>query len=365
MFWFVMTFQGAVSSDSTLKLSQIVGKDFIEKRKEKTLENQKKSGFTNVNFDLIRKARLLRGGPTDHAGQVQILFNPNFNIDKSIFRTIDSVFKRYGVKHMVGLQNFWSEQAAEAISAAFLTIPRAPNIDQCLHDFILNESKLTPEHADGSFKDHLAFCYEFSDMYFPKVSPRVLLLHSMMGVATNYFPLTLDKVPKLQSLVTEFEFLHIVAFPSILRLVLRGLLLEEMLSMSTQQIKSLKKIIFHRVIDNEIMELKASDFFINLNYQLIHCLDFLPAASWNLHHSNPTLIGFYSLYNLLKKTDKLFVKMNIDLSQAESSRAGQTFSFFSIYKEVVGTKKLLKMATDQIITFSKKIGHNLDYQLVF
>ena len=37
--------------------------------------------------------------------------------------------------------------------------------------------------------DHLQFVYDYSSNYFQGHSPRVLLLHSIMGVATNIFPM--------------------------------------------------------------------------------------------------------------------------------------------------------------------------------
>ena len=50
------------------------------------------------------------------------------------------------------------------------------------------------EHADGSFMDHLQFCFEYSHAHMAGVSPRILLLHSIMGVGTNHFPLTARRV---------------------------------------------------------------------------------------------------------------------------------------------------------------------------
>ena len=67
--------------------------------------------------------------------------------------------------------------------------------------------------------DHLKFCYEYSATHFRAHSPRVLLLHSILGVATNYFPMKAELLPKLQGMLTDFENTHVEAFPSILRLL--------------------------------------------------------------------------------------------------------------------------------------------------
>ena len=84
---------------------------------------------------------------------------------------------------------------------------------------MMNDFNFAMEHADGSFMDHLKFCYEYSATHFRAHSPRVLLLHSILGVATNYFPMKAELLPKLQGMLTDFENTHVEAFPSILRLL--------------------------------------------------------------------------------------------------------------------------------------------------
>ena len=49
-----------------------------------------------------------------------------------------------------------------------------------------------------------------------------MLLHSIAGVGTNEFPLPLEKLPDLASLVTPSEMRQIESFPSVLRLLVRG-----------------------------------------------------------------------------------------------------------------------------------------------
>ncbi|CAE7234232.1 ANK3 [Symbiodinium pilosum] len=108
------------------------------------------------------------------------------------------------------------------------------------------------EHADGSFLDHLQFCYEYCAAHFEGHSPRVLFLHSIMGVGTNYFPMKLDLVPKLQTLVSDEEFKHIEAFPSILRLMLHFDFIQELESQGPVRLASaFDGVSFRRVIDNK------------------------------------------------------------------------------------------------------------------
>jgi len=39
-------------------------------------------------------------------------------------------------------------------------------------------------------------------------SPNVLLLHSICGVATNLFPMPLEKLPQLAAILTKVELMH-------------------------------------------------------------------------------------------------------------------------------------------------------------
>lgn len=54
----------------------------------------------------------------------------------------------------------------------------------------------------GSFLDHLQFCYEYSASYFKEHSPRVLFLHSILGVGTNIFPMKKEDEPALAAIVS-------------------------------------------------------------------------------------------------------------------------------------------------------------------
>jgi hypothetical protein len=74
-----------------------------------------------------------------------------------------------------------------------------------LFDFMENQCNFKMEHADGSFMDHLFFCRDFSAVHYPQISPKILFLHSILGVGTNFFPMEVGKVPMLKGLLTEEE----------------------------------------------------------------------------------------------------------------------------------------------------------------
>ena len=81
------------------------------------------------------------------------------------------------------------------------------------------DSPSVVQHADGSFLDHLQFCYEYCHVHFPAASPTVCFLHSIMGVGTNLFPMKLEQRPELAKLVNPDELAHIEAFPTMLRVL--------------------------------------------------------------------------------------------------------------------------------------------------
>ena len=117
------------------------------------------------------------------------------------------------------------------------------------------------EHADGSFLDHLYFCYEYTHHHLPSRSALVMLLHSILGTGTNTFAMTADKMSTLRTLVNDDEWLHISAFPSVLRL-LYGLDLRRTLQANLDRLEQLKGVSFFRVIDNQQLSMDASGILV-------------------------------------------------------------------------------------------------------
>lgn len=190
-----------------------------------------------------------------------------------------------------------------------------PQVNQDILDFITNDCDFDCEHADGSFLDHLQFCYEYCHSHFPGSSPLVLFLHSIMGVGTNLFPMLLEQRPKLASLLTEHEMLHVESFPSVLRL-LQTDLLPHLLNLSKKELATIDGIKFHRLIgpnmrelmhsDNAALFLGEQDFWTHLNYHLIHFLDFLPAHKWEEKMHSGLFPNMIFLHMLLQRAGGFF-----------------------------------------------------------
>merc|ERR1719507_380098 len=141
--------------------------------------------------------------------------------------------------------------------------------------------------------EHLQFCFEYGSVHMPEHSAVPLFLHSIMGVGTNLFPMRLDQRPRLAALVSAHDLAHIEAFPSVLRLLFSTRLLHDLMAMTVKDLAAIEEFECYRVIgpdmdpdglvgqsDNAPLRLTAEQFWVHLNYQLIHSMDFLPATEW-------------------------------------------------------------------------------------
>ena len=326
--------------------------------------NKANSTELGGELDVRRMAQIVWAKPTDHAGEVVILPQSDFDLNKTIFGSMTSPLLRTVQKSKVGVTLFWSDEAVSRIREAFSRVPTAPRYDRALVEFIKNDCDFAVEHADGSFMDHLWFCYEYSHAHYPERSPRVLLLHSIMGVGTNFFPMPREKIPELRALLTEFEFEQIALFPTMLRVFYHGPMRWELEAMTRAELESIERVSMYRVIDNERMEFSADAFWAQLNYQLIHLLDFLPASSWKLHAGDNFLDAFQSLYGILQKAGKLECRVNFDASEGKDSHDGQPMTLAGFIRGAIPSAVQLALARRQIAQFSAAIDHSLGYELV-
>jgi hypothetical protein len=228
---------------------------------------------------------------------------------------------------------------------------------------MVDECDFDVEHADGSFLDHLYFCFEYGVQHYPQHSALVLLLHSILGTGTNTFAMSADKIPALRALMTPFEWRHTEAFPSALRL-LYDLPLRAELWANLGRLDQLESIRMHRVIDNEPITLSAEDLFIQLNYQLIHLVDFLPVANWSTHQNDTAFILFRDLYDLLKQAGRLEAKLDYEPAKPrKKQREPHTFGGWLTTLIPVSTSE--KMAAASVRRFSERAGHSMDYTLTW
>jgi len=341
---------------------------FVILDQEPHTEGQRAAVMTINPLDVRRKAQIGKGGPTDHHGEV-VLAKYDVDLNKTIFVTISGFLARSVVSSRLGVLPHWPDPVVHRYEELYDKIPKAPSHDQAIVEFLLNDADLSVEHADGSFMDHLQWGYEYSHAHFKDVSPRILLLHSVMGVGTNYFPIKEDQIPKFQSLLTEDEFKHVEAFPSILRLLGAGPLMDELLACDQARLDNIAGISFSRVMGNKALSLNKDEFWTHLNIHMIHTLDFLPAEDWTREVGDNFLFQIRHLHAILTRADKLKCKLDMNLKPAfpnSTTQGRQTgISLGTIIRDCVPSGVQIKLARNQITKFSQAINHSLDYELKF
>ncbi len=314
---------------------------------------------------LQRKAAIAKGGVIDHTGSVRVEPIPDFDLDRTIFNTLEGAASRYVMRTRVAKEAHWSEEVAARLDGEYRSVranSELPEINPELMRFMVEECDFDVEHADGSFLDHLYFCFEYGAAHYPEHSPIILLLHSILGTGTNTFAMTGDKIPALRALMTEEEWTHVEAFPSILRL-LYDLPLRRELRANIGRLDALESISFNRVIDNEALTMSGEDFWVQLNFQLIHLVDFLPVANWSTHANDTAFIVFRDLYDLLERSGLRTAKLDYAADSQARPKSGEAQSVGAWLTTLIPVGLSEKMASGAVRKFSDRIGHNMAYRL--
>lgn len=318
----------------------------------------------NATLNLQRKAALALGGAFDHTGHVQVDRMVDFDMNRTIFADLGGIARKI-MDEKIAKKTEWEPAAAEGVEADYAkaeSAQPAPAIDERLINFMVDECDFSMEHADGTFLEHLVFCHHYAARYYPEHSPNVALLHSILGTATNTFAMEASKLPKLEALLTDFEALHVEVFPSILRLFYNAELLEE-LERNMHRMGDLKALHCHRVIDNEPITIDADNFWINLNFHLMHFVDFVPSANWSTHRSDPLLQMFEKLSSLLDSAGQRQAKVEVSFPTENTASIGETRTLFGRFSGLIPPDVKLTLARKSIQKYSAMAGHSLSYRL--
>lgn len=314
---------------------------------------------------LQRKAAIIKGGVKDHSGRVKIRPMEDFDINRTIFQTLEGKLPRFVMSKRMAKEVYFDDKPAEEIEKEYEQTRETvelPEVDDELIQFLVEECDFDVEHAEGSFLDHLYFGFEYSVQHYPQHSPIVMLLHSILGTGTNTFAMPASKIPQLKELITDFEWRHVEAFPSILRLLYTEDLVKE-LDANAHRADDIEAIHFHRVIDNEPITMSGDDLWIQLNYQLMHLIDFLPVANWEAHKSDTSFILFRELYDLLTKTGKLEAHVEYTPPAGERKLEGEEADFSMRLITRLPSTIVKKMSSRSIQKFSERIDHSLDFTI--
>ncbi|MEM7605496.1 MAG: hypothetical protein AAF411_09070 [Myxococcota bacterium] len=314
-----------------------------------------------------RKAMLAAGGVRDHMGSVEVHPIPNFDLDRTIFGTLKGTLARGVMASRVGKEPTFARDATERIAREYGALRSRrdlPEVDPKILRFMVEECDFDVEHADGSFLDHLYFGFEYCFEHYPEGSPTVMLLHSILGTGTNTFALGAEKIPALRALLNDEDWAHIEAFPSVLRLLYGRAFRRELDSMG-DRVHSIRGLKLHRVIDNAPIELSATQFWEQLNYQLIHLVDFLPVANWPVHLGDTAFIVFRDLYRYLGSVGQMKAKVAYTPPERFRAPRGEHLSPFGWLATRIPVPVSERMAEKSVAQFSGAIGHSLDYSWVW
>ncbi len=314
-----------------------------------------------------RKAAIARGAALEHTGKVRVESIPDFDLNRTIFRTLEGKAARFVVTHRVGKQVHWDAASAQAVQAEYEAARGAhplPSVSPELLQFLVRECNFDVEHADGSFLDHLYFCFEYTVQHYPGQSPLVMLLHSILGTGTNTFAMGADKIPALRALIPPAQWAQIEAFPSVLRLLYAGSLRRE-LRENLHRADAIASIRFHRVIDNEPITMSGENLWVALNYQLIHLVDFLPVANWSVYQNDPLFILFQDLYDLLGRSGKREAIVGYTPATGSRRFEGEPQGLGAWLTHLIPATVSERMAAKSVTCFSERIGHSLDYRIVW
>ena len=324
------------------------------------------SAELKATLNLQRKAAIASGGAIDHAGRVRVKRMANFDMGRTIFGGLEGLPKLF-MGEKLAKEAVWSAPAAADVEAAYAASEAehpAPKIDQRMVDFMVEECDFSMEHADGSFLEHLVFCHDYAARHYPEHSPNVALLHSILGTATNTFAMDARQIPALKELLTDFEAIQVETFPSTLRLLYNAEFLEE-LEANVHRLDKIDELHFNRVIDNEPLTIDGESLWINLNYHLMHFVDFMPVANWSTHSADPLLQMFRRLSNLLDRAGQRQVNVDVKFPTGKVAPVHEERTNFGRVVGLLPASVTLKLAKKSIVEYSEKCGHDLSYRLTW
>ena len=331
-----------------------------------TVKIMRQNAATIPEHSHQRKAAIARGGVKDYSGSVEVVPVSPFDLGRTIFNTLDGAVPRAIIEARIAKEVIWYATAADQVTKDYSQVAenKLPKISSKLMKFLKEDCDFDVEHADGSFLDHLYYCYEYSSHHFDDYSPLVMLLHSILGTGTNTFAMPASKINQLKPLMDDFTWRHVEAFPSVLRLLYSLNLLNDLI-INQHELDNFSELHFHRVIDNEPITLSAEDFWIQLNYQLIHLTDFIPVSNWTAHKSDTSFTLFRKLFRFLKNNNKLMASIDYTPPPVLQLVKGEKLSPVSWALTMLPPVIAEFLSAESIRRFSNTIGHNLSYELHF
>ena len=140
----------------------------------------------------------------------------------------------------------------------------------------------------------------------------------------------------------------------------------ELTSSSTARLGQLSALRLRRLLDNEPIELSADQLWEQLNYQLIHAIDFLPPAAWLRTSGTYFFQIFVQLHELLTRAGQLRATVGWDpawMRPYEADAQPGTWRHYIV--DLVPTPIIMKMASKAMARYSSAVGHSLEYSIAW
>lgn len=117
------------------------------------------------------------------------------------------------------------------------------------------------------------------------------------------------------------------------------------------------------MIDNAPLYLSAQDLQIQLNYQLMHLIDFVPIANWYTQRSDPSFIVFRRLYNFLTDRKALELRLGYPHNLRPEPSLGAIRPLRHRWVDHLPKAVVQHFGARTIRQFSQAIGHDLGFKL--
>jgi len=153
-------------------------------------------------------------------------------------------------------------------------------------------------------------------------------------------------------------------FPSVLRLFYNGDFLDE-LEANLHRLDQLEALHLHRVIDNEPLTIDAENLWINLNFHLMHFVDFMPSANWSSQRADPLMQMFQRLSDLLDRADKREAAVTVSFPTDKAAPIDEERTLVGRITGLLPPSITMKLAKKSIQEYSDEAGHDLTYRLTW
>ena len=116
-------------------------------------------------------------------------------------------------------------------------------------------------------------------------------------------------------------------------------------------------------MDSTSLTIDAENLWINLNFHLMHFVDFMPAANWAAHRADPLLQMFQRLSALLDRAGQRRANVEVRFPESKAAPVAEERTLFGRVTGLLPPSITLKLARKSIREYSAAAGHDLSYRI--